>query len=400
MKKLIAILLILSMSATLLALSVFNVSAADVEIGGVKYNLSYDKSHYTVDGFNYDTTDLAIQPQIDGIPVTAIDSTAFLYNSSITSITIPASITSIGYSAFDGCKGLTTITIPASVTSIGYDAFDGCVNLKTINCEAKSKPSGWNEEWLGDCTATVRWGVSLKDPAKKDLGDINANQEIDSMDYVLLKRAYFATYKLNDTAKNNADINQNGKVDSMDYVLLKRAYFGTYAISGSMSANEHDWEAANCTNPKNCRICGITQGEPEADTHLISGTTMGCIHCDFKLNQADYKYLASSEFRRVKNEYSSATPLFAYVTLFMNKNGEICVLTDVWYKIRSNYNVVTLHNLSTGDRIESPADAYKATANRYVGATKIRLLELASEVLQHEINEQTKGTYVTASELY
>ena len=59
-------------------------------------------------------------------------------------------------------------------------------------------------------------------------GDINGNKEIDSMDYVLLKRAYFGTYKLKDIAVG--DINDNAEIDSMDYVYLRRAYFGTYKI--------------------------------------------------------------------------------------------------------------------------------------------------------------------------
>lgn len=59
-------------------------------------------------------------------------------------------------------------------------------------------------------------------------GDINGNKEIDSMDYVLLKRAYFGTYKLKEASVG--DINGNKEIDSMDYVFLKRAYFGTYKI--------------------------------------------------------------------------------------------------------------------------------------------------------------------------
>jgi glycerophosphoryl diester phosphodiesterase len=69
-----------------------------------------------------------------------------------------------------------------------------------------------------------------KDPVEPDLmkGDVNENGEIDSMDYVLLKRAYFGTYKLKDIAIG--DINDNKEIDSMDYVYLRRAYFGTYKI--------------------------------------------------------------------------------------------------------------------------------------------------------------------------
>ncbi len=59
-------------------------------------------------------------------------------------------------------------------------------------------------------------------------GDINGKDGIDSMDYVLLKRAYFGTYKLSDIRVG--DINGNDEIDSMDYVYLRRAYFGTYVI--------------------------------------------------------------------------------------------------------------------------------------------------------------------------
>ena len=43
--------------------------------------------------------------------------------SGLTSVTIPASVTSIGSYAFSDCSGLTSVTIPNSVTSIGYKAF-------------------------------------------------------------------------------------------------------------------------------------------------------------------------------------------------------------------------------------------------------------------------------------
>ena len=62
----------------------------------------------------------------------AIGNNVFKNKSSITSITIPNSVTNIGDSAFDGCSGLTSITIPNSVTSIGDNAFYGCTKLTSI----------------------------------------------------------------------------------------------------------------------------------------------------------------------------------------------------------------------------------------------------------------------------
>ncbi len=60
---------------------------------------------------------------------------------SLTSITIPDSVTSIENDAFNGCTSLTSITIPSSITSIGNDAFYGCSSLKSVNY------SGTIEQW-------------------------------------------------------------------------------------------------------------------------------------------------------------------------------------------------------------------------------------------------------------
>ena len=48
------------------------------------------------------------------------------------SYTIPSSVTSIRNWAFDSCTSLTSITIPLSVTSIGYGAFDNCTSLTSV----------------------------------------------------------------------------------------------------------------------------------------------------------------------------------------------------------------------------------------------------------------------------
>jgi hypothetical protein len=64
--------------------------------------------------------------------VTSLGDDAFRYCSGLTTINLPAGLTTIGRSAFLGCSGLTTITLPAGLTSIGGAAFYGCSSLTTI----------------------------------------------------------------------------------------------------------------------------------------------------------------------------------------------------------------------------------------------------------------------------
>ena len=79
---------------------------------------------------NLTTVTFAAGSQLTSIGANAFDGTG------LTSIEIPASVTSIGENAFESCNKLTSITIPASVTSIGDGAFGYCSNLSTMTVAA------------------------------------------------------------------------------------------------------------------------------------------------------------------------------------------------------------------------------------------------------------------------
>ena len=59
--------------------------------------------------------------------ITSIGSRTFRNCSGLTSLTLPVGITSISDNAFDGCSGLTSLTLPAGITSIGSYAFEDCI---------------------------------------------------------------------------------------------------------------------------------------------------------------------------------------------------------------------------------------------------------------------------------
>jgi hypothetical protein len=65
---------------------------------------------------------------------TSIGNQAFYYALSLQSITIPASVTRIGYNAFAGATALTTVTFVqgSQLTSIGVQAFNGARSLQSI----------------------------------------------------------------------------------------------------------------------------------------------------------------------------------------------------------------------------------------------------------------------------
>ena len=64
--------------------------------------------------------------------VVSIGSSAFRECDSLTSVTIGDSVESIGSYAFCGCDSLTSVTIGDSVESIGYKAFTSCYSLTSV----------------------------------------------------------------------------------------------------------------------------------------------------------------------------------------------------------------------------------------------------------------------------
>jgi hypothetical protein len=72
-----------------------------------------------------------IPSSTNGYPVVAIGNAAFSV-SSLTSVTIPNSVTSIGYNAFILCQSLTNVDLGSGLTNLGSEAFDFCTSLPRI----------------------------------------------------------------------------------------------------------------------------------------------------------------------------------------------------------------------------------------------------------------------------
>lgn len=97
------------------------------------FKFTPDNTAVIVTNYKYKGTaaDVTIPSRYKGKPVTTIGHAAF-FNSAVTSVTIPDSVTSIDDNAFGFCSQLTNISIPNSVTYIGFSAFNSCTSLKSI----------------------------------------------------------------------------------------------------------------------------------------------------------------------------------------------------------------------------------------------------------------------------
>ena len=98
--------------------------------------------------------------------VTSIGGGAFRNCSSLTSINIPDGETRIGDWTFHGCSSLTSINIPNSVTSIGDDAFSDCSNLSDVFYS--NSDTEWNNISIGSgndylASANVHYNTSSDD---------------------------------------------------------------------------------------------------------------------------------------------------------------------------------------------------------------------------------------------
>ena len=125
-------------------LSVLDLSEAKIVEGGDYYYKDNKDNHY------YTSNDV-------------IGSYAFYSCSGLTSLNLPAGITSIGDAAFRGCSGLTSLNLPAGITEIGSYAFYGCSGLTSIYVYAEKVPkigsNAFEECDAKKCTVYVPMGT-------------------------------------------------------------------------------------------------------------------------------------------------------------------------------------------------------------------------------------------------
>ncbi|MDD1769776.1 MAG: fibronectin type III domain-containing protein, partial [Methanomassiliicoccales archaeon] len=113
------------------------------------YGLHGSPTQANVTGYVGPGGAVVIPSTLGGFPTAVIDDYSMQFENSITSITIPSSVNTIGFSVFYHCDILSSITVGSGVGKIGDFAFYACPTLTSINFLGLVAPTSVGGEWIG-----------------------------------------------------------------------------------------------------------------------------------------------------------------------------------------------------------------------------------------------------------
>ncbi len=132
-KKLFIIILTLCLAITAMTTVSFGETYGDYQYDADDYDKEAIITGYTGSG-----GDIVIPSSINGYKVVKIEDGAFVAKN-ITSVSIPASVETIGNEAFAGCLDLVSVTLSEGLQSIGAGAFADCADLSSITIPSSVK---------------------------------------------------------------------------------------------------------------------------------------------------------------------------------------------------------------------------------------------------------------------
>lgn len=139
--------------------------ADDFVYDNLKYATNSDNSVTLVDGKGANG-DVIIPSDVRNknkvYVVTAIEHNAFEGNNAITAVTIPSSVSTIGYSAFNGCKGLRRVMDASRVTEMQGFEYTDCTNLTSVTLSGTLQKIGYRS-FAGSALAHLVLPASMRE---------------------------------------------------------------------------------------------------------------------------------------------------------------------------------------------------------------------------------------------
>ena len=124
----------------------------------------------------------------------------YLGKNEIKDLVVPNSVTSIRGHAFYRCSGLTSVTIPNSVTSIGTKAFSNCSNLTSVTIKSTTPPNVYSDSFEGitnSATLYVPAGSKAAYEANSVWSKFSKIEELISFSYSNVKALCIANWDTN-----------------------------------------------------------------------------------------------------------------------------------------------------------------------------------------------------------
>lgn len=124
------------------------------------YTWTADETGVTITGYTGEATRVAIPAEIDGQPVVALADKAF-YETDVTWVSIPDSVTEIGRFCFGGCTALQTLQLPAALTEIPDGLLESCMRLLELKIPEGVVSIGESAFWMNSYLEGLRLPASL-----------------------------------------------------------------------------------------------------------------------------------------------------------------------------------------------------------------------------------------------
>lgn len=176
--------------------------------------------------------------------LTSIGGSAFYRCSALTEITIPSGVEAIGYRTFESCSSLSKVTLSEGLKSIGQNAFYSCTSLSEITIP--STVTSIEQDAFGSCSALQRLTVLAEVPP--------AIVALPNIPYIFVPETSVTAYKEASGWSSHAD-----RIYPIGYDPG-----ATYSISAA---------------PASLDFGPLTAGEalPEAKTVTVSNTGTGTV---------------------------------------------------------------------------------------------------------------------------
>ena len=108
-------------------------------LGEKDFTFTTDDTGATVTGYKGESTEVHIPSALGGKPVVAIGANAFNGNETITSVTLPDSVTQLEGFIFSDCSDLQSVILPKTLESLPRSTFSGCQKLTDVTLPAGLK---------------------------------------------------------------------------------------------------------------------------------------------------------------------------------------------------------------------------------------------------------------------